>query len=453
MRKLPKLASIYLLGFTLSTWLAACSATPEFPVALAKSSATLITERVRLPDSGVALGFDYANEARHFIEFCVELNSQDDRLKGLDSKIYGPQLQGSGWEIMTTPSGQLLDSRRLLAGSNDGVFNDPNKNGFGPYKNAWVIYRHQDGKRYAVVIRGTVLSSSPTVFEDVLLNTLRAKPGIAVDSTSKLRFAEFDAAAIHAGFAYGTLSLLFDDKYGVAKYLRDSKLIPAGSTLYIVGHSQGAAMAALLHSALHYAMADGKFGFGSGGQMLRLKSYGFAQPKPGNLEYAEDFANLSFADNSGVVVNNISDVVPRIPLTINLPHDALKNLSSLRNLSAQAKYQIQQLQQSEVVQDIQSVKQTLGGKLASLRSHLHRGESSSGSGMTATLGAIRDYQQAHPATDSANYNYTSAGFLVPLLGKGQYTGQKNDPANPDEFIEHHAATYRQLMAERFASTQ
>lgn len=449
MNKLPKRAGIYLAGIGLTTWLAACSATPEAPSAVATPSATTATS-VRVPSSGVVAGFDYANEARHFIEFCVELNSQDDRLKGLDRKIYGPQLQGSGWEIMSTSSGQVMDSRRLLAGANDGVFNDPSQNGFGPYKNAWLIYRHQDGKRFALAIRGTVVSSSPTVLEDALLNTLKAKPGIAVDSTSKLRFADFDAAAVHSGFAYGTLSLLFDEKYGVAKFLRDSKLIPSGSTLYIVGHSQGAAMAALLHSALHYAMLDGKFGFGSGGQMLGLKSYGFAQPKPGNLEYAEDFSNLSFADNSGVVVNNISDVVPRVPLTINLPHDALKNLSSMRNLSGQAKYQIEQLQQSDIGMDIVALKDKLGGKLAGLRNRLHRDEPASGSGLAAGLGAIHAYQKQHPANDSTNYNYATAGFLVPLLGKGHYTGQINDPAHPDEFIEHHAATYRQLLAERFA---
>jgi hypothetical protein len=192
-------------------------------------------------DNSFVKGFSY-EEAKVFIEFCVETNSQDDLAHGLDPKIYKPQLEGSDWDILKDDKNNLVDSRRLVANGDESVFKNPNLNGFGPYKNAWIIYRKGNSNIYAIAIRGTVVSNSPTVIEDALIGTIMANPGIALNKngTDRVRFADIENAEVHTGFAYGTVSLLFDNNYGLLKYLLNKKIIPSGSYVYIVGHSQGA---------------------------------------------------------------------------------------------------------------------------------------------------------------------------------------------------------------------
>jgi hypothetical protein len=85
------------------------------------------------------------------------------------------------------------------------------------------------------------------VIEDALLRPIKANPGINIRDDQWVKFADMEHAEVHSGFAYATMSLLFDDNYGLLTRLLDRNLIPNGSDLYIVGHSQGAAMATLLH--------------------------------------------------------------------------------------------------------------------------------------------------------------------------------------------------------------
>src|SRR5208283_141394 len=99
-------------------------------------------------------------------------------------------------------------------------------------------------------------------------------------------FASLPRAEVHEGFAYGIFTQLFDGDYGVLARIKDE--IPAGSTLIITGHSQGAALATLAHAFFYYAAQEGRFGVPE--MKLKLRSYVFAQPKPGNTQFTLDFA-------------------------------------------------------------------------------------------------------------------------------------------------------------------
>jgi hypothetical protein len=79
-------------------------------------------------------------EATQFIEFCVELDSQDDRITSPENPNYLPQIDHNLWNPMPD-----YDSRQALA-------RDPRYNGFGPYQSAWVLYmgRNENAGAYAI---------------------------------------------------------------------------------------------------------------------------------------------------------------------------------------------------------------------------------------------------------------------------------------------------------------
>jgi hypothetical protein len=214
--------------------------------------------------------------------------------------------------------------------------------GFGPFDNQWILWRRNDvSETYAIVIRGTVYDKN-SIKDDFLADTLYAErvavPAgknrsisfrLASTSYKSLEPGGSPVAEVHAGFAYALAALLFDRQYGLMKALSE---IPNGSRVFITGHSQGAALATLLHSFLHYACADdyAKAGksqedqsdyvdcdrFGLIDKKWSMKSYVFAQPKPGNWRYAMDLAEL--AGNRGMfyTIDNYDDPVVQAPLAL-----------------------------------------------------------------------------------------------------------------------------------------
>jgi hypothetical protein len=98
--------------------------------------------------------------------------------------------------------------------------------------------------------------------------------------------------------------------------LHGPRYVPPGSRLLITGHSQGAAIATLVHAFLHYAIVDPTDHFGLRGSGFTLKSYVFAQPKPGNWQFAMDFARIAGGRGTAFVINNNWDWVPQTPLSM-----------------------------------------------------------------------------------------------------------------------------------------
>lgn len=229
---------------------------------------------------------------------------------------------------------------------------DPNASGkpeygFGPFSNRWKLWRHKVTSAYAVVIRGTIYDAD-SIDEDLLAYTLPAEKiiipaGKAKSISFRLASASYrgvdeakgwPVAEVHAGFTYGLAAILFDQRYGLIKALQT---LPEQSRLYVTGHSQGAAIATLLHSFLHYARADNKgeiaaedretfkdcARFGLNKKGFSIKSYVFAQPKPGNWRYAMDFAQAIGNQGLAHTINNFDDPVVQVPLAFQLLSDSL----------------------------------------------------------------------------------------------------------------------------------
>jgi hypothetical protein len=398
---------------------------------------------------------DFANkgyrfeEAAQAIEFCVELDCQDDRLKSPDDTRYVPEIDPRFWnpepvydsrkavarDLIAYKQGEIgPDSpwAKLYAGILERARNAPpcpwtveafaadaRYNGFSPYQVAWALYegRGDFAGAYAIAIRGTVFSARPSALEDFIFQPMRATRFL----NPHVSFAGIDTAEVHSGFAHGSFSLLLDDRYGILRVLHDRE-IHKYARLYLVGHSQGAAMATLVHAFLHHAMLHAEIAdvFDLRDRHYRLKSYAFAQPKPGNFDFAVDFASITQRFDNAIVINNALDVVPQVPLTLQDLDDVCSDLKG-------ESWLVHALQHfAGVAADIHSVV----GKVVEpfVRKH------AAGYGYFfnyAALGALGAETVGH------SWNFQPAGHVMHVYGQ---PGDGRDP-----FLQHHAWVYRDLI--------
>ncbi|WP_233224420.1 hypothetical protein [Thiomonas sp. X19] len=220
-----------------------------------------------------------------------------------------------------------METRELADGTRQPI------QGMGPFDNAWAAWKSlQDEQLYAVVIRGTVHSAS-SILDDVLATSIRANSALSVnapDGTSRcLPLAMVSSgnaadAAVHLGFIWGTAILMFHNDLGILKYLLG---LPTGSKILITGHSQGAAIATLLHAMLLHASTDatGPLADAIKPKSFQYKSYVFAQPKPGNWQFGHDYAQIAGNQGLALCLNNNRDWVPQVPLTVDLPDEVTNN--------------------------------------------------------------------------------------------------------------------------------
>lgn len=397
-------------------------------------------------------------EAKQFIEFCVELDNQDDRLAHSNDKALYPAIDASLWNPEP-----LFDSRWAVAKDvvrfdlvefskgNGGdepwgtlyreiisrattkhpegwdkntIFNDPDLNGFGPWQNAWLLYggRGEFKGAYAIAIRGTVFSNTPSVAEDAWSHSVGARSFLS----QAVQFADSDIANLHSGFAHASFTLLLDDRYGVLRVLKEKNLA-ASTRLYIVGHSQGAAMATIAHAFMHYAMRNDereeKPVFDLKGKNYKLKSYGFAQPKPGNHVFSSDFASVTQSSDNAIVINNHIDPVPKVPLTLQATGDLdgdfkggtfmVKTLHFISGLGSSIRRGVAFLAEPFVK------------------------ESAKGYSYFYSYDNIKPIGRDKTA---ASWDFAPAGHVLFVFGT---------PGNPDDpFLQHHATTYRKLIREQ-----
>jgi hypothetical protein len=307
----------------------------------------------------------------------------------------------------------------------DALALDARYNGFGPYQIAWTLYQGTGrfSRCYAVAIRGTVFAAAPSVLEDAELHPVSAMHFLS----RVVSFSDDARAALHSGFAHGTFTLLLDRRYGILQAI--TRLVPPGSRLYVVGHSQGAAMATLTHAFLHYALRDASEEanpFDMLDKHYTLKSYAFAQPKPGDAVFAAGFARITQAADNAIVINNDLDPVPQVPLT-------MQDLSDLSG-------------------DIPGA--TLGARLFH---HL------AGIGSAVRCGVARVMEYFTKAGDvgfgyyfnhlrlgsltrdevASSWNFTPAGHVTMVFGT-QGDGS-------DTFLQHHAWYYRELIRQQLGT--
>ncbi len=311
----------------------------------------------------------------------------------------------------------------------------------GPFDNRWQLAKSPQGQ-YAVLIRGTVAEAG-SVIDDLLSVMIPATAQIELSSLTwnyQLAAASNPKAGIHLGFTLAMLILTYDPFKGILWQLLET--VPAGSDVFIAGHSQGAAIATLLRSYLHYLnLFDGT----QMGTFYNYKSYVFAQPKPGNDLYGIDYDVVASNGGLAFTVNNSQDWVPQVPFTIevlsdiNVPNPVSVELGS-HALAAVALKQVQA--EASRLRD--------GVAVAQIGKHTPN--------LMALAGISQDpkFQQkvlGQPVPQNLELELPKLPPILPTLnfaGCGSVYGllgtAGTNPCDPKDFFwQHHAAMYYALL--------
>ena len=396
--------------------LGGCAATPlraEVPApALPRSTA--------IDTSGTfAKGFS-RDEALRLLELCLNLNNPDD----------GPAYAAdtSAWDPIYPDAA------------------DKPADVLGPWQNAWKLWRSKtEANTYAVVIRGT-MEKETSIIEDVIATSVAQPTRMQAWPSGYLNFtlAQLPGSETHLGFTYGLAALLYARDKGILAEL--ALHVPQGSKIYITGHSQGAAIAALLHAFLHYAINDPADRYHLANQSYSLKSYFFAQPKPGNWQFGMDFASIASSHGTSFAVNNASDWVTQVPLTVQFLDEPGSDLIVQLNQSAQKRGKVLEFDALKLA--IHSAENAVDAAKAARALFAASTEDQTLTALQREPGLL-DQQWMTPGNAmmpaAFSINYVGVGNVVPVFGSGPCV--LLTPAGPtgDPLCQHHLPTYRALM--------
>lgn len=181
-------------------------------------------------------------------------------------------------------------------------------------ENRWELWVSKDSTA-TISIRGTT-ASKESWLENFYSAMVPAKGELKLtnDFTFQYDLADDPKAAVHTGWLIGTAFLSRD----ILPKL--DSLSEAGiKDIYIMGHSQGGAIAYLMTSYLERLKKAGKVN-----SEIQFKTYCSAAPKPGNLYYAYEFEAMTYGGWAFNVVNS-ADWVPEVPFTVQTVNDFDEN--------------------------------------------------------------------------------------------------------------------------------
>ena len=292
----------------------------------------------------------------------------------------------------------------------------------GIFDNKWQLLQNMDVPgQYAVLIRGTV-DQAGSIVDDLL--------SVMIPASGSIFGVPYQLAAdakggVHLGFALATFILLFDPLSGILIKLIEK----AGSItdIFVAGHSQGAAIATLCRSFLKYATIPGLPSF-------NYKTYLFAQPKPGNDHYGDDFDFAVSNDGMSFSVINSQDWVPQVPLTL----EVLTDINDPNPLSVLLAEHIVLAPVSTAVKTIKS-----GISVAQLAKHKPQlAILSDVMKKQSLLGAILPGADLDIPPILLTFNFVNCGSTYALQG---VPGE--NPCDPKDFFwQHHGAMYYDLLA-------
>jgi hypothetical protein len=376
-------------------------------------------------------GFDMTM-ALQLLDLCMDLSNRDDATDA-PGRTGDPRFKAdtNAWTPIDPP------------GRNDEPLS------VGRWNNAWRLWRKNGaGNTFAVVIRGTEPNPA-SIVDDIILTTIPVAPAILQawpDGSIAFRIANDPKAEAHLGFVFGMAVLMFARDHGILNELK--QVVPPGSVIYITGHSQGAAVATLVHAFLHYAMNDTTNRYGLGGMNYMLNSYMFAQPKPGNAQFAADFARIGGTRRTSFVINNTLDWVPQVPLTREaLDEPASYIASGLKNHFF-----------SDAIQRFDSVLQGIRRLVSTANDRIIEPELTKW--RTGTFALDTAYKTVHlkAPPGGQSLNYVAAGNIIPVFGRALPPAPEPLPRGAvesdrtDALYQHHLFIYKDLLQNQIISS-
>ncbi len=285
--------------------------------------------------------------------------------------------------------------------------------------NKWELWYHPTKNVCAISIRGTVKKMSSWM-EDFYSGMITAQGEIQIDSANffNYKFAEDTTAYVHVGWTIG-LGFMADDI--VSKIETYYKKGIKG--FYISGHSQGAALATLLTSYLHYHPTLPKD--------ISYKTYALASPKPGNLSYSYDFSSFTQEGWAYRIVNTL-DWVPETPITIQVIDDI-----SAINPFVTIEETTKSLGKFERL-IILSIYGKMSKKLTKAQEYMTKY-----TGNKVYSFVEKDLPYLSPSTFEKSYEYSPCGIQYVLVPTNKDLEYFEDPE--DAFTHHHVWNYYYLF--------
>ena len=181
-------------------------------------------------------------------------------------------------------------------------------------ENRWDLWKKKTPAQdtYVIALRGTTATAASWM-ENFYSAMVPAKGKLQLnDSTTfEYHFADDHKAAVHVGWTVGMAYLAPDIMIQLKELIARGKL----KNLYIVGHSQGGALAFLLTSYIRHKVKAGELP-----KDITIKTYSSASPKVGNLYYAYDYDYMNRGGWALSIVNT-ADWVPEMPFSIQTTND------------------------------------------------------------------------------------------------------------------------------------
>ena len=294
-------------------------------------------------------------------------------------------------------------------------------------KNQWSLYLRND-QVAAITIRGTV-GDKVSWAANFYAAMIPASGSLQINDSTvfNYRLAASPQAAVHAGWTVA-LAAMAPDIVAKIKELYQHNT----RDIYLVGHSQGGAIAFLLRSYLQYLQQDGQLPAD-----ILFKTYCSAAPKPGNMQYAYDFDFINRGGWAYTVVNS-ADWVPETPYTV----QRIQDMNALNPL----------IHTKQLLK-----KQPLFIKLAGgfFYGKVNRKPRKAQQVYTKFLGKTlykRAIQKALPQLKEPSYqpssNYMRAGNPVVLMADDAYRQQFKEDGK-DFFVHHHFAPYYFLIKQQY----
>ncbi len=168
-----------------------------------------------------------------------------------------------------------------------------------------------DGEKYALAIRGSLLSFTEDAFNNWIYHDLN----VAIQD--KWPYSSNEKAKISQGsyIAWQNIEKMKDKVSGKSLWTFLSETLTEEKPLILTGHSLGGNLAIVYASYLWFKFNE------SGHPKNNINVITFAAPAPGNKSFAEDF-DKKFPD--AVRIENANDIVAKFPCT-----DKMKKLGEL----------------------------------------------------------------------------------------------------------------------------
>ncbi len=193
--------------------------------------------------------------------------------------------------------------------------------------NRWDLWVTED-KIACISIRGSTLNMTSWL-ENFYAAMVPAEGSLHIsnDFIFDYKLSDDKRAAVHAGWLIGTACLSNDILPKI-----DSLIFQGYKNFYIMGHSQGGAIAYLLTALFKKKQESAALPLN-----IRFKTYCSAAPKPGNLFFAYDYENMTKGGWS-ITAINAADWVPQSPFSVQTVSDFVP-LSPFTNVKSALKTQ------------------------------------------------------------------------------------------------------------------